>query len=100
MGISLPLRHRFGAVRAAMDAYDGFLGQLIYPVMSAMTIFPMPAFDMDSMLEMIRRWKIAFAGGAPQMMAALLSRPDIDRQDISSLRAWTTGGNPTPVALG
>jgi len=78
----------------------GFLGQLIYPVMAAMTIFPMPAFDMDSMLEIIRRWKIAFAGGAPQMMAALLSRPDIDRQDISSIRAWTTGGNPTPVALG
>jgi long-chain acyl-CoA synthetase len=78
----------------------GFLGQLIYPVMSAMAIFPMPAFDMDSMLEMIRRWKISFAGGAPQMMAALLSRPDMDRQDISSIRAWTTGGNPTPVALG
>lgn len=34
------------------------------------------------------------------MMAALLSRPDMDRQDISSIRAWTTGGNPTPVALG
>jgi len=78
----------------------GFLGQMIYPVMSAMTIFPMPSFDMDSMLYMIRRWKIAFAGGAPQMMAALLSRPDMDRQDISSIRAWTTGGNPTPVALG
>ncbi len=77
----------------------GFLGQLIYPIMSAMTIFPMPVFDMDAMLDMIRRWKIAFAGGAPQMMAALLSRPDIDRQDISSIRAWTTGGNPTPVAL-
>jgi len=78
----------------------GFLGQMIYPVMSAMTIFPMPSFDMDSMLDMIRRWKIAFAGGAPQMMAALLSRPDMDQQDISSIRAWTTGGNPTPVALG
>jgi long-chain acyl-CoA synthetase len=78
----------------------GFLGQQIYPVMSAMTIFPMPVFDMDAMLDMIRRWKIAFAGGAPQMMAALLSRPDMDQQDISSIRAWTTGGNPTPMALG
>jgi long-chain acyl-CoA synthetase len=78
----------------------GFLGQLIYPVLSAMAIFPMPSFDLDSMLDMIRRWKISFAGGAPQMMAALLSRPDLDRQDISSIRAWTTGGNPTPVALG
>ena len=78
----------------------GFLGQMIFPVMSALSIFPMPAFDIDSMLGMIRRWKIAFAGGAPQMMATLLSRPDMDRQDISSIRAWTSGGNPTPVALG
>ncbi len=78
----------------------GFLGQMIFPVMSALTVFPMPAFDMDSMLAMIRRWKIAFAGGPPQMMATLLSRPDMDRQDLSSIRAWTTGGNPTPVALG
>ena len=34
------------------------------------------------------------------MMATLLARPDIDRQDLSSIRAWTSGGNPTPVALG
>ncbi|MBP1716840.1 MAG: lcfA 2 [Deltaproteobacteria bacterium] len=78
----------------------GFLGQMIFPVMSALAVFPMPAFDMDSMLAMIRRWKITFAGGPPQMMATLLSRPDMDRQDLSSIRAWTTGGNPTPVALG
>ncbi len=78
----------------------GFLGQLIYPAMAALTIFPLPIFEIDSMLGMIQRWKIAFAGGAPQMMASLLSRPDIERQDLSCIRAWTTGGNPTPVALG
>jgi long-chain acyl-CoA synthetase len=65
-----------------------------------LTIYPMPAFDIDAMLSMIRRWKIAFAGGAPQMMATLLARPDINRQDISCIRAWTAGGAPIPVALG
>lgn len=78
----------------------GFLGQLIFPVMSAMTIFPMPSFDIDSMLRTVQRWKIAFAGGAPQMMATLLARPDIDRRDISCIRAWTAGGAPIPVTLG
>ncbi|MBW1783497.1 MAG: AMP-binding protein, partial [Deltaproteobacteria bacterium] len=47
-----------------------------------------------------KRWKIAFAGGAPQMMATLLARPDMDQQDISCIRAWTSGGAPIPVVLG
>jgi long-chain acyl-CoA synthetase len=34
------------------------------------------------------------------MMATLLSRPDIDQQDMSSIKAWTAAGNPTPVPLG
>lgn len=76
-----------------------FLGQLNFPVMAAMTMYPMVAFNIDSMLDMVRRWKVGFAGGAPQMMASLLGRPDIDQQDISPIRAWTTGGSPTPVAL-
>jgi long-chain acyl-CoA synthetase len=97
-----PFRHGIDSVLAVppWTHMMGFLGQLIYPIMSALTIFPMPAFDIDSMLSMIQRWKIAFVGGAPQMMATLLARPDIDRQDISCIRAWTAGGAPIPVALG
>jgi len=78
----------------------GFLAHLNAPVMAAQTIFPMPNFKEDLMLEMIRRWKITFAGGAPQMMSMLLARPDIERQDLSSIRGWSTGGAPCPVALG
>lgn len=78
----------------------GFLAHLNGPVMAAMTIFPMPVFNMEMMLTMVRRWRIAFAGGAPQIMTMLLARPDIDQQDLSPIRAWTTGGAPCPVALG
>ena len=77
-----------------------YLGQMNAPVMAAQAIYPMPNFKMDSMLSMVRRWRISFAGGAPQMMAMLLARPDIEQQDLSYIRAWTTGGAPTPVVLG
>ncbi|MFZ5866396.1 MAG: class I adenylate-forming enzyme family protein [Thermodesulfobacteriota bacterium] len=76
-----------------------YLGQLQYPMMAGLTIHPMPAFDVDKMLEMIRKWKITFAGGAPQMMAMLLSRSDTDQGALYPIRAWTTGGSPVPVAL-
>jgi long-chain acyl-CoA synthetase len=77
----------------------GFMGQLIYPIMSALTIVQLPAFTQDAMLSMIQRYKIAFAGGAPMLMVSLLSRPDIASQDISCIRYWTTGGAPTAVTL-
>ncbi|OPY91406.1 MAG: Long-chain-fatty-acid--CoA ligase [Syntrophaceae bacterium PtaU1.Bin231] len=78
----------------------GYVAHMLLPTLTAMTIFPMPVFNMDLMLAMVKRWRIAFAGGAPQIMTLLLSRPDIDRHDLSSIRAWTTGGAPCPVALG
>jgi len=97
-----PFRHGIDSVLSVppWTHMMGFLGQMIYPIMSAMTIFPMPVFNIDDMLRMIKKWKIAFAGGAPQMIATLLARPDIDQQDISCIRAWTAGGAPVPVALG
>jgi long-chain acyl-CoA synthetase len=76
-----------------------YLGQLQYPMLAALTIHPMPAFDVEKMLEMIRKWKITFAGGAPQMMAMLLSRSETDQGALYPIRAWTTGGSPVPVAL-
>ncbi|MBI4965046.1 MAG: acyl--CoA ligase [Desulfomonile tiedjei] len=76
-----------------------YLGQLHYPMLAALTIHPMPAFNLEKMLEMVRKWKISFAGGAPQMMAMLLARPETDQGALYPIRAWTTGGSPVPVAL-
>jgi len=78
----------------------GFIAHLHCSIMAAVTIFPVPEFRVDKALDMIRKWKISFAGGAPQMMSMILSRPDIDEQDLSSIRVWTTGGAPCPVAVG
>ncbi|HMK66522.1 MAG TPA: long-chain fatty acid--CoA ligase, partial [Thermodesulfobacteriota bacterium] len=76
-----------------------YLGQCHFPVMAAMTIFPLPLFKMEVMVEMIRKWRIAFAGGAPQMMAMLLSLGEAELDGLQPIRAWTTGGSPVPEAL-
>lgn len=78
----------------------GYIAHMHCSIMAAITIFPVPEFNVEKVLQMIRRWKISFAGGAPQMMSMILSRPDIEEQDISSIRVWTTGGAPCPVAVG
>lgn len=76
-----------------------YLGQCHFPVMAAMTIHLLPVFKLESMLDRIRRWKIAFAGGAPQMMAMVLSLPESDQGGLYPVRAWTTGGSPVPQVL-
>ena len=88
-----PIRYGIDSVLAVppwthMLAY---LGQLHFPVMAAMTIHPLPVFNMEEMLSTVRRWKIAFAGGAPQMMALILSLPERDQGALYPIRAWTTG---------
>ena len=77
----------------------GLIGRLIYPLMSAFTIIQLPIFNMDSMLSMIQRYRIAFGGGAPMMVSTLLSKPDMDHQDISCIRIWSSGGAPMPTTV-
>jgi len=95
--------HRFGIdsvlVIIPWTHMMGFLAMLNYPVMAALTIYPTIVFEVDSMLEMVRRWKIGFAGGPAQLMTTIMGRPDADEIDLSPIRAWTTGAGSTPVAL-
>jgi long-chain acyl-CoA synthetase len=97
-----PMRYGIDSALAATPWTHmmGFIAHLHCPIMAGITIFPMPVFEIEQSLEMIRRWKISFAGGAPQMMSMMLSRPDIDEIDLTSIRVWTTGGAPCPVAVG
>jgi len=96
-----PLRHGIDWVLSVPPWTHtmGFIGRLMYPMMSALTIIHLPVFNMDSMLDIIQRYKISFGGGAPMMLSTILSRPDIDMQDISCLRTWAVGGANVPAAV-
>jgi long-chain acyl-CoA synthetase len=97
-----PIRYGVDSTLAA-SPWTHMMGLIPYlncSVMAGITIFPIPVFDMEKALNLIRRWKITFAGGAPQMMSMLLARPDEKEIDLSSVRVWATGSAPCPVAVG
>jgi long-chain acyl-CoA synthetase len=77
----------------------GYLCHLQSSMMAAITLYPMPAFNVEKMLELVRKWKITYAGGAPQMMAMLLSLSETDQGALYPLRAWGAGGAPVSAAL-
>jgi long-chain acyl-CoA synthetase len=101
MNWDFPLRHGIDWILSVppWTHMMGFLGRLMYPLMSALPLIHLPVFNMDSMLEMIQRYKISFSGGAPMMLSTILSRPDIETQDISCIRTWAVGGSTVPEAV-
>lgn len=97
-----PIRYGIDSAMAAAPWTHmmGFLAHLQSLIMGAMTIIPVPELNISKAFEIIKKWKVSFAGGAPQMMTMMLESPDIDKTDLSSIRVWTTGGAPCTVALG
>ena len=77
----------------------GYLCHLQSSMLAAITLYPMPAFNVENMLELVRKWKITYAGGAPQMMVMLLSLSETDQGALYPLRAWGAGGAPVSTAL-
>ena len=62
-------------------------------------IFPIATFDPKAVLEQIERDRITVMPGAPTIFQTLLSHPDLNAHDISSLRVATTGATTIPVDL-
>jgi len=56
-------------------------------------------FDAGQVLKLIERERVQRWGGVPTMAARVLSHPDIDRRDLSSLRSFPLGGAPVTEAL-
>jgi long-chain acyl-CoA synthetase len=59
----------------------------------------LPRFNPAQALEMIARDKITIFAGVPTMYIALLSVPDRERYDVSSLRVCVSGGAAMPVEI-
>ncbi len=56
----------------------------------------MPQFDARLTMEAIRNESITNTFLVPRMISTILSRPDLDRYNISSLSSVAYGGAPTP----
>ena len=63
------------------------------------TMSLIPRFDADTALTAIQRDGATIFEGVPTMFVALLSCPDVDKYDVSSLRVAISGGASIPAAV-
>jgi len=74
------------------------IGMLI-PLYGGGTSHPLLAFDPRKVIQVMSHEGCHIYVGAPTMILALLSHPDLDTSDLSSLKAVVTGGAPVPLVM-
>lgn len=63
------------------------------------TVYPMPVFDLDAVLDLIASRGISFLPGAPTVFQSILNHEDRANYDLTSLRCAVTGAASVPVQL-
>ncbi|WP_100399825.1 long-chain-fatty-acid--CoA ligase [Bacillus sp. FJAT-44742] len=68
-------------------------------VMNGSQMVILPKFDPKEVLQMIQKHKITTFPGAPTMYISLLNHPDLEKFDLSSIKACISGSSPLPVEV-
>jgi len=70
-------------------------------VSGAKIVFPGPHLDPESLLDLIERERVTFAGGVPTIWLGILDRLDREkgRWDLSCLRRMIVGGAAVPASM-
>ncbi len=77
----------------------GYKAGWLASIMCGCTILPQPVFDVPAVLERIGRDRVSVLPGPPTLYQMILTHPDRDRYDLSSLRLAVTGAAAIPVEL-
>ena len=77
----------------------GMTTVLILSVMTRNKMVLIPKFDVDQALKTIDKLKPTLFPGAPTMYIGLLNHPDIEKYDLSSIKACLSGSAPLPVEV-
>ena len=72
---------------------------LLYITLAAGTHVPLAKFDPVLVMQAIQEHKVSNAVLVPTMINMLLSHPDFERYDLTSLQTCIYGGSPMPEAL-
>ena len=88
MMIQVPMFHCFGMVLAMTASMT-----------HGVTMSPIPAFSPSKGLACINKEKITAFHGVPTMFIAMLSHPDFDKTDFSSMRTGIMAGSPCPIKV-
>jgi fatty-acyl-CoA synthase len=87
--IPVPLYHCAGMV----------VGNLACLTHAAAMVYPSEGFDPGAALEAVEAERCEALYSVPTMFIAMLSHPELDRFDLSSLRTGIIGGAPCPVEV-
>jgi len=87
--IPVPLYHCFGMV----------MGNLACLTHAATMVYPSEAFDPLAVLEAVEAERCIGVYGVPTMFIGVLSHPEFDRFDLTSLRTGVMAGSPCPVEV-
>lgn len=77
----------------------GYKAGILASLIKGATMYPLPVFDVETVLERIEGDRITMFPGAPTLYQSILNHPDRSRYDLSSLRLVVTGAAAIPVEL-
>ncbi|NXA30316.1 ACSF2 synthetase, partial [Ibidorhyncha struthersii] len=89
IGVPAPLYHCLASVGGCM----------VMALHGSSCIFSSPSFEGKAALEAVSREKCSFLHGTPTMYIDMLSQPDFDSYDLSSLRGGVIAGSPVPPEI-
>ncbi|XP_044838644.1 medium-chain acyl-CoA ligase ACSF2, mitochondrial isoform X5 [Mauremys mutica] len=87
--LPVPLYHCLGSVG----------GSMVMAVHGAPAIFSSLSFEGKAALEAVAQEKCSLLHGTPTMFIDMLSQPDFDSYDLSSLRGGVIAGSPVPPEI-
>jgi HIP---CoA ligase len=77
----------------------GYKAGILACLMAGATVVPEPVFDVGAVLRRVEAERISVLPGPPTLYQTLLSDPERDKHDLSSLRLGVTGAAVVPVEL-
>lgn len=77
----------------------GYKIGILVGLLTGATLYPVATFDVGETLSLIERERITLFPGAPTLYQSLLTAPERDGRDLSSLRLAVTGAAMVPVVL-
>lgn len=77
----------------------GYKAGWLASLLRGATIYPVPVFDVATVLALIEREAITVFPGAPTIYRTILDHPGRHERDLSSLRVAVTGAADIPVSL-
>jgi fatty-acyl-CoA synthase len=77
----------------------GMQNSMNSPIYTAATIVLLPRWDRSVAAELMKRYRVTSWVAVPTMVVDLLSSPDLDTYDLSSIRLMGGGGAAMPEAI-